>query len=133
MSEPPAGRVVRVPRPASRIGHNGAVSEGSGKHAGARRADPADAPPAPRNHRLLLVLALATTLCLVAWGYLVWAAIDFGRTARAGDSGAWIYLAVASLGAITCLFIGLLLVVRLLRALNPTSPHPTPGGRRAKR
>jgi hypothetical protein len=79
------------------------------------------------------VLALGTTLCIIAWGYLVWAAIDFGRTARAGDSSAWIYLGVASLGAITCLFIGLLLVVRLLRTLNPGSATQTPGGRRAKR
>ena len=110
------------------------MSDGSGKHAGARRAEPAGASSqAPRNTRLLLSLALGTTLCIVAWGYLVWAAIDFGRTARAGDSGGWVYLGVASLGAITCLFVGLLLVVRLLRALSPGPATPSAGGRRAKR
>ncbi|MGD9957963.1 hypothetical protein [Nocardioides sp.] len=113
------------------------MSEGSGKHAGARRAEPSGsaAVQLPRNNRRLLLLALGTTLCLVAWGYLVWAAIDFGRTARAGDSGAWVFLGVASLGAITCLFVGLLLVVRLLRVLNPgpAGAPPPPGGRRAKR
>ncbi len=90
----------------------------------------------PRDRRKLLLLALGTTLSVVAWGYLVWAAIDFGRTARAGDSNAWIFLAIASVGAITCLFTGLLLVVRLLKRFRPLPADPPPqipGGRRAKR
>jgi hypothetical protein len=112
------------------------VSEGEGKHAGARRAEPV--PRAnPQSRGKLLALALGTTLCLVAWGYLVWAAIDFGRTARGGDSTSWIYLAIASVGAIACLFAGLLLVVRLLRTLRAGPVEPAivhlPGGRRAKR
>ena len=87
---------------------------------------------------MLLALALGTTLCLVAWGYLVWAAIDFGRTARGGDSSAWTYLGLASLGAIACLFVGLLLVLRVVTILRAASagsvsPSPPPGGRRAKR
>jgi hypothetical protein len=112
------------------------VTEGAGKHAGARRAEPV--PRArPRGRGKLLALALGTTLCLVAWGYLVWAAIDFGRTARGGDSSSWFYLAIASVGAIACLFAGLLMVVRLLRTLGVLSRdaivEPTPGGRRARR
>ena len=83
---------------------------------------------------------------MVAWGYLVYLAIDFGTSARAGESGAWAFLVLASLGAVACLFAGLLFVSRLLRALgitkDPTDsdeapPTPVvarqPGGRRAAR
>ena len=61
-------------------------------------------------------------LCLIAWGYLVYLAIDFGTSARAGDSGAWGLLALSSLGAVACLLGGPALVVsRLLRALGLSS------------
>ncbi len=83
------------------------------------------------------------TLAVVAWGYLVYAAIDFGSAARDGDSQAWIFLGVASLGAVACLFVGLMLLARLLRRLGitrdpsvPEVPPPAPrpvGGRRASR
>ncbi|MDQ4051189.1 MAG: hypothetical protein M3237_00615 [Actinomycetota bacterium] len=72
----------------------------------------------------LAVLALGVTASVVAWGYLVWAAIDFGASARGGDDDAWKWLAVASLGAVACLFVGLMLVAWLLRALGITSPPP---------
>ncbi len=77
---------------------------------------------------------------MVAWGYLVYAAIDFGTAARGGSSSAWMFMALACLGAIACLFTGLLLVARLMRALGITSPPepadeaPRPvGGKRAAR
>ncbi len=81
---------------------------------------------------------------MVAWGYLVYAAIDFGTAARGGSSSAWWFMALACLGAMACLFVGLLLVARLLRALGVTSPPssdssdspagPRPvGGKRAAR
>ena len=70
----------------------------------------------------LAALALGVTASVVAWGYLVWAAIDFGATARGGDEDAWMWLGVASLGAVVCLFVGLMLVAWLLRALGITSP-----------
>lgn len=91
------------------------------------------------------------TVAVVAWGYLVYAAIDFGSTARGGEERAWAFLALASVGAIACLFIGLMLIARLLRALGITAPPPPrpprgsaetpssdepprpPGGRRAAR
>ena len=109
------------------------------KHAGSRRG--------PRRERrfqpALLLLALGVTACIVAWGYLVYAAIDFGSTARAGDSTAWWFLALASVGAVACLFVGLMLVARILRRLGITRPpepkvaggrQPRPvGGRRAAR
>ena len=96
----------------------------------------------------LLGLSLGVTLALVAWGYLVYAAIDFGTDARSGDAGAWWFLALASLGAVACLFIGLILVARLLATLrvgapprdpqDPSAPEGPPaprpvGGRRAAR
>ncbi len=93
----------------------------------------------------LLFLALGITGCVVAWGYLVWAAIDFGSAARHdGDTQAWWYLAIAGIGAVACLFLGLMLVVRFSRALGFThAPDPKPktrsvargggGGKRAAR
>jgi hypothetical protein len=115
-----------------------------GKRAGNR--------PLRRFRPVLLALALGVTASVVAWGYLVYAAIDFGTTARGGDGTAWAFLVLAALGAVLCLFLGLVLVARIFRALGitgapgaPTSPGspsepsdpsatpPTPGGRRAAR
>lgn len=106
-----------------------------GKRAGARQK---------RGFRpVLLVLALGVTLCVVAWGYLVYAAIDFGSAARhEEDSAAWGYLAVAAVGAVACLFLGFMLVARFSRAIGLTTPpDPKPkrdpsvpkGGKRAAR
>ncbi|WP_134741286.1 hypothetical protein [Nocardioides sp. 503] len=113
-----------------------------GKRAGSRRG----AKPQRGFRPVLLVHALGVTAAVLAWGYLVYAAIDFGTEARGGDSQAWAFLALASVGAVACLFLGLILVARLLRALgitgSPTPPTPTDspvaappsgGGRRAAR
>jgi hypothetical protein len=91
----------------------------------------------------LLFLALGITGCVVAWGYLVWSAIDFGSAARHdGDSQSWWYLGIAAFGAVACLFLGLMLVVRFSRRMGWTSaPDPKPksiptaskGGKRAAR
>jgi len=122
------------------------VAGGSGgKRAGSRRGPRRRAGFQPA----LLLLSLGITACIVAWGYLVYAAIDFGSTARGGDDDAWWFLAVASVGAVACLFVGLMLVARLLRRLGITggsaAPPPAPpedvaseaprpvGGRRAAR
>ncbi len=121
--------------------------DAAGKHAGKRRAEPPPKPPsgesegAPgRSRGRLLLLALGVTVSVVAWGYLVYAAIDFGTTARGGDSRSWLLLGLASLGAVACLFVGLLLVARLMRMLGvdkgPDEPPPPPrpiGGKRAAR
>ena len=74
----------------------------------------------------LLALCAGVTLCVVAWGYLVKAAIDFGTTARGGQSDAWWFLGLASLGAMACLFIGLILVARITRRLGITNPGTAP-------
>lgn len=108
------------------------------KHAGSRRGPRRRAGFQP----VLLLLALGVTGCIVAWGYLVWAAIDFGKTARGGDQQAWWFLALASLGAVACLFVGLMLIAGITRRLGITrAPEPKPkddeprpiGGRRAAR
>jgi len=69
--------------------------------------------------------AAGVTLAIVAWGYLVWLAIDFGRTARNGDSEAWWMLGLAALGAVACLFVALLMVARLMdgRTAQPGQPE----------
>lgn len=73
---------------------------------------------------VLLALCAGVTLCVIAWGYLVKAAIDFGTTARGGQPDAWWFLALASAGAIACLFVGLMLVSRITRRLGITQAPP---------
>ncbi|MDQ6523594.1 hypothetical protein RB608_08295 [Nocardioides sp. LHD-245] len=92
----------------------------------------------------VLLIALGGTLSIVAWGYLVIAAIDFGATARHdGKASAWALAAVASLGATLCLFLTFMLAIRLSRALGLSAHHHEPrpkrdpgtpkGGKRAAR
>lgn len=132
------------------MGHNAHVS--TGKRAGARRGPR----PAPRPRAVPLAYCAAITASAVAWGYLVWLAVDFGRAARSQGIASWLLLALAALGAMACLFGGLMLGVRLLQELGivrrptaatgPTAPEtsatpaaggpdpeatpPPPGGRR---
>ena len=62
------------------------------------------------------MLSLLVTVTLVAWGVLVFAAIEFGRDARSGDSQAWTFLALAAAGATACLFVTMILGARLVGA-----------------
>jgi membrane glycosyltransferase len=114
----------------------------AGKRAGSRRA--ARRPRRAGGRRRVVLFALAVTLTLVAWGYLVTAAIDFGTSPRSGESMAWLFLGLASLGAVGCLFATLMLATRLIGVLGLTRPEkdspeepPPParvhGGRRAAR
>jgi uncharacterized BrkB/YihY/UPF0761 family membrane protein len=86
----------------------------------------------------LILLALGITAAVVAWGYLVFLAIDLGTDARNGESAAWWLLGLSTIGAIACLFVAMMLGMRLVarvRAGSPKAtepPHP-PGGRRAAR
>jgi membrane associated rhomboid family serine protease len=89
-----------------------------GKRAGAR--------PKRRFRPALLLLAVGITLSVVAWGYLVYAAIDFGGEARDGETEAWYWVGVAAVGAAACLFVGLMLVARLSRALGITQKPEKP-------
>lgn len=116
------------------------VSHGARKHAGSRKASRSARPSRQRDPKLA-VYAVGMTFCIVAWGYLVWAAIDFGATARGGTQSAWFFLMLACVGAASCLFAGLILGVRLLTVLGVVAPpagspeaeaRPV-GGRRAAR
>jgi hypothetical protein len=89
---------------------------GQGKRAGAK--------PKRKFRPALLLLALGITVSLVAWGYLVYAAIEFGGEARDGESEAWWWLGVAAGGAAACLFVALMLAARITRALGITDPPP---------
>jgi len=80
-----------------------------------------------------LLLAVGITFAVGAWGYLVKAAIDFGIQARDGTPGAWTYLGLACAGAVACLFVGLMLVSRMMRTLGITSAPRPIGGRRSSR
>jgi hypothetical protein len=108
--------------------HNDAVAgqDGTTPHAttraGARRA----AKPKRSLQPKLVLLGVGALAALAAWAVLVWVAVDFGRSARGGDSGKWVYLAVTSVGAVGCLFVCLLLVTVLLRRigiLEDRRPH----------
>jgi hypothetical protein len=74
----------------------------------------------------MLLHAGGVTFCVIAWGYLVMAAIDFGASAREGSGQGWLFLLVACVGAACCLFAGLMLGARLLAAFGITSPHVEP-------
>jgi hypothetical protein len=69
-----------------------------------------------------------------AWFFLVLAAIDFGGSAKNGNRAAWLFMLVATLGAIACLVFVLGLVSRGLTALGVVGGDKTPtttGGHRA--
>lgn len=111
----------------------------SGRHAGPARLEPSAAGPTERGwpQGVLLLLALGITAAIVAWGYLVYVAIDFGTSARDGNDSAWWLLGLATVGAIACLFFALLLGARLVARFRATLSPPPParpaGGRRAAR
>lgn len=103
-----------------------------GRHSG----DAVEQPPSPDLRKRLLTLALGLTATLIAWGFLVWAAIDFGNQARDGEAAAWVFLIFATLGATACLFSFLILVNKMLATLRGEAPPPSsgpPGGKRAAR
>jgi hypothetical protein len=99
-----------------------------GKHSG----EPTPEPAPPR--RRLLVLALGITATLVAWGFLVWAAIDFGAQARDGENPAWMFAGLATVGATACLLVTLILVAKVVATLRGQAPaRADVPGRRAAR
>ncbi len=96
-----------------------------GRHTGERAAEAkSDDPGFPR--RKILLLALGVTGTLVAWGVLVYAAIDFGQEARSGEPTAWVLLALTTLGAAACLFVTLLLGARVLPLFQEGSQSAAP-------
>lgn len=103
---------------ASPMGHNGWVAPRGRTGTSGRLA--------------LLGLAVGITAAAIAWGVLVLAAIDFGRDARGGDSQGWLFLGVATLGAIACMFLAIIFASRLGQRLRGgrmvrTSSEAAPG------
>jgi len=103
-----------------------------GKHEG----EPVEELPQPAQRERLLKLAGGITATVIAWGYLVFLAIDFGSAARDGNGFAWVLLFLATLGATACMFVTLILgnkVLAVLRGEEPPRRIPPTGGRRAAR
>mgnify|MGYP003485594559 CR=1 FL=1 len=115
------------------ISHNEVVTEAGGKRAGSRRGEK----PKARFQPFSLVLALAITVAIIAWGYLVYLSILHGQDMRAGDDNAWQLVAATGIGAVACLFIAFMLIARLMRLIGvskqiepATTAVPAPGGGR---
>jgi hypothetical protein len=75
------------------------------------------------------------TVTMVAWGFLVAEAIDFGGKARSGQPSAWIFLFFATIGATACMFLALILGNKLRLLLRGEHPiqRTHVGGRRIGR
>lgn len=110
-----------------------------GRHAGPARLDDKTGQQSRQRPPVapLILLALGITAAVVTWGYLVYLAIDLGTSARNGESAAWWLLGLSTIGAIACLFVAMMLGMRLVARLRAGSPAPgpprPPGGRRAAR
>ena len=95
---------------------------------------PVEEPPRVVHRNRLLKLGLGITLAVVAWGYLVSAAIHFGAQGRDGEGVAWVFLAFATIGATACMFAMLILASKVLATLRGEVPGPPPvAGKRARR
>ncbi len=96
-----------------------------------------------RSYLRTALLSAGVTGTVIAWGLLVFAAIDFGGKARGGDPGNWWFLALATVGAMACMFLAILLASRLQAEMRgqgqPSRPPRRPsapgkhGGKRAAR
>lgn len=80
--------------------------------------------------RRLCLLAIALLVALVGWLGLVYAAIRFGGQARDGDGTSWVWLGLAGVGAVTCLFGALLAGVRLVAVARGREAPRHGGGHR---
>lgn len=80
----------------------------------------------------LVLLVLGVALSVVAWVFLVRAAIDFGQTARGGQALAWAFAGGATVGAIGCLLLTFVLLARVGRVLGIGSAYRPRRSRRAR-
>lgn len=87
-----------------------------GKRAGSRRGSRRPA----RLSRATLAPGLAALVAMIAWGLLVWFAIDFGARARAGEGRAWWVMGGLGVAAMAALFLALMMIVRVSRAVGLT-------------
>lgn len=85
------------------------------------------------TRREFTLYALGIVASFAVWIALVVFAINLGSPAKAGSTAAWFLLAIATLGAIACLVLSLMLSVRaweLRTGVRP--PKRAPGGTRAR-
>jgi len=68
-------------------------------------------------------MLLGAAISGIAGAYLVRSAIDFGRLARDDEPVAWIFTGAASLGAVVCALLLLVLLIRTLRRLGLISDY----------
>lgn len=94
--------------------------EPPGTRTGSRRA----ARPRRTVDRQAVTSGAAALAAALAWVVLVYAGIRFGQSARGGDSTGWIFMAIASLGAVACLFLALVLGSRTARLLGFATQKP---------
>lgn len=93
------------------------------------RASAPSSPVAGRSAgRGLFLLAGGITVTLIAWGVLVFIAIEFGRQARTGSGAAWGLLGLATVGAAACLYLTLLLAMKTVEVMQrkPAVPADVP-------
>lgn len=89
----------------------------------ARESAPSSVSSAPSSGRGsagrgLFLLAGGITVTLIAWGVLVFIAIEFGRQARTGSGTAWGLLGLATVGAAACLYLTLLLAMKTVEVMQ---------------
>ena len=78
----------------------------------------------PRPLRRALTSLLAALVVAVGWVYLVLAAIDLGRNARAdSDTQGWVFTVIATLGAALSLLLVFLLLMRARDAWSTRRPR----------
>ncbi|MET3962790.1 hypothetical protein ABIE44_002724 [Marmoricola sp. OAE513] len=86
--------------------------------------------------RKMLALAGGVTATLVAWGFLVVAAVDLAGKARDGQGVAWLFVFLATLGATACMFLTMILGNKLrllMKGEEQVVVTRIPGGRRARK
>lgn len=105
-----------------------------GKHSG-EPAEEESPPPQPPMHQRLPGLGAGVLATVVAWGFLVGRAIHFGSQSKHGESAAWFFMVLATLGAAACMFVAMFLGVRIMAVFrgDPLRRRATTGGKRAAR
>lgn len=89
-------------------------------------------PAVETTRREFTIYALGVIASFAVWIALVVFAIKLGSPAKEGSLAAWFLLAVASLGAIVCLVLSILLTTRAWEfrtgVRRPRAPAAGPGG-----
>ena len=94
---------------------------------------PGEGPPGSEHRLRWALLSAAVTCTVIAWGLLVFAAIDFGGKARDGEPGNWWFLALATIGAMACMFLAILLASRLQSEIRGQGPPTAAAADRVQR